>query len=380
MLAAALQLAKEWTLIEVELSAAEVSIEPGGTAQLTVTVRNGQPHDDHVFLEIEGIDVEWYALPVPTLNIAAGSCQSTRVLFKIARSSESRAETYPFLARARGMESGEAGVQQATLTVKPFSALQVELQPKRATSTFFHHVANVGINVSNLGNHDETLDLFASDPEDACAYEFEPERVTVKPGHSETVPLHIEPKTRPMLGAGRLYGYTVTARSAHDTFVSGTTHGQLERRALLSPLTLIGVLVLALLGGLGFYLRPRPIQIPSFTVTPAQVLAGDQVTISWKVNNASDVYIQPENLHRTEAMGSVKVPVDQTTTFSLVARAGSREKQSQAITVTVAPRPSPPKPRILAFTATQSKIHQGETVTLSWNVEKATGIVLNPVG
>ncbi len=46
-------------MIQVDLSAAEVPVEPGGTAQLTVTISNKQSNDDHVFLEIEGIDVEW---------------------------------------------------------------------------------------------------------------------------------------------------------------------------------------------------------------------------------------------------------------------------------------------------------------------------------
>ena len=112
---------KEYPLIEVDLSAAELAIEPGGRAQLTVTLHNRQPHDDHLFLEIEGIDVEWYALPVPAFNVPAGGTQTAQILFKIARSSESRADTYPFLVRARGMESGESGVHQGTL-VKTFKA------------------------------------------------------------------------------------------------------------------------------------------------------------------------------------------------------------------------------------------------------------------
>src|SRR6266567_7806575 len=99
---------KETLLIQVELSASEIPIEAGGTAQLTISITNKQDHDDHVFIEIEGIDVEWYALPVPAVNVAAGQTQSARVLFKITRSSQSLAGTYPFIIRARGMESGDS--------------------------------------------------------------------------------------------------------------------------------------------------------------------------------------------------------------------------------------------------------------------------------
>jgi len=369
-------------LIQVELSAAEIPIEPGGTAQLTVTVLNKQAHDDHVFLEIEGIDVEWYALPVPAVNIPADECQSARVLFKIARSSECHAGTYPFLVRARGMESGESGVQQAVLIIKPFSALQIELNPRRTSSTFLRHATAVEIMVSNLGNREETLHLYASDPEDGCAYEFETDRIAVKPGHSATVPLLIEPVTRPILGATRLYGYTVTARSVDDSYVSATANGQLERHALLAPLTAIIFLLIALGAGGYALFRPKPVPAPvirAFTAVPTQVMAGDVVTLSWDVRNLGvGSLIQPDNIPIKDPVGSVKMQPTQTTRYTLVARNGSHEK-TQSIEIVVKARPPAPKPRITQFTATQTRIHVGDTITLSWKVEGADRIVLNPV-
>ena len=176
-------------MIQVGLSAHDIAIEPGGTGQLTITITNDQPNDDHVAVEIEGIDVEWYALPVPALNVAAGESQEARVLFRIAHTSECLAGTYPFVVKGRSMETGESGVQQAVLTIKPFSSLQIEMSPRRAASTFFRHASPIDVTVTNLGNHEETLDLYASDPEDACAYEFETNRITVRPGLAVTVPM-----------------------------------------------------------------------------------------------------------------------------------------------------------------------------------------------
>jgi hypothetical protein len=368
-------------LIEVALSASEIPIEPGGRAQLTITVENRQEHDDHVFIEIEGLDVEWYALPVPTFNVAAGASHSAQVLFKITRSSESSADTYPFVVRVKSMESGLSGVAQATLVVKPFSALQVEVNPKRAVSSYLNHTAVVDVTVTNLGNTEETLDLYSADPDDAFSYEFDPERVTVKPGHSETVPVAIEPRSRSLVGSTRLYGYNVTGRSVRDSFVSSTAHGQIERRPLLTVVTTAVALLVLLASGIAAYLRPRPVVIHSFQVTPMQVMAGDPVTVTWDVANATDgVYIQPENVRHTEAMGSTKIALDQTAAITLVARGGGHEERSRPVTVNVVPRPPAPKPKIVDFQVRPMKIHQGETVTLSWNVEGATLIVLNPLG
>lgn len=369
---------QESALIEVELSAAEIPIEPGGTAQLTVTVTNRQEHDDHISLDIEGVDVEWYALPVPTLNIPADASQSARVLFKIPRSSGSRAETYPFLVRARGMEAGATGVQQATLIVKPFSSLQVEVEPKRAVATYLHHAPAVEVTVSNLGNHPDTLDLYASDPDDGCTYEFEPERVSVPPGHTATTTLRVEPKTRPVLGTGRLYGYTVTARSVEDSFVSSTAHGQLERRALIPALLAAVLLLAAIAAALFVELRPRPVALLDFAASAPIIIAGDQVTLSWRASNVQQGYIVPGNIPVTSSVGSVAVKPTATTDYKLVVEGGGQQA-SKTVSVAVNPAPTPAAPRITSFSASQTRVHEGETVTLQWTVQNATEILLNPI-
>ncbi len=376
---------KESLLIEVELSAPEVPIEPGGTAQLTVTITNRQDHDDHVFIEIEGIDVEWYALPVPAVNVAAGNSQSARILFKVARSSESAAGTYPFLVRARGMESGESGVQQAALVIKAFNALQMDLTPKRATATFAHRAQVFDVHVSNLGNQDETLDLYASDPDDGCAYEFETSRITLKPGRSEVVPMRVEPVTQPVFGVGRLFSFVITARSVEDSYVSCNVTGQIERRAFVSPF--VAALLLLILAGFGSWalFRPRPVVIESFTESPAQVTRGQAITLAWVLGNfgrGAQAYIKGSDnttIPVSAPAGSVKVTPDLTTTYELVAQGGGKtdRRTSQVIVV---PGPKPLAPRISSFTASRELVHQGDTVTLTWSVDRAKVVALDPLG
>jgi len=367
-------------VIAVELSTTDVAIEAGQTAQLDVAITNQHETDDHVALEIEGIDVEWYALPVPSVTVAPGETKHARVLFKVGRSSDIAAGTYPFLVRARGMETGESGIQQAALTVKPFSALQVELDPKRATSTLLYRAPIFDIRVANLGNREETLDLYASDPEDHCAYEFEKDRVTVKAGATETVPMAAEPRSRPLVGSARLYQFNVTARSATDAYVSSSVSGQLERKAVLSTIV-ASLMMLALVVAGGWWLfRPRPVTVRSFTAEPLQVVAGEPVTLAWDIENPGEgTYISPGNLPIKSAVGSVTVTPQIPTTYVLTARGGGRRVVRQ-ISVIVVPKPLPPRARIIEFRADHRKVHQGDVVTLSWRVDGAKELVLNPIG
>lgn len=371
-------------MIGVEISAEEVVIEPGGTAQLHVTVKNIGTEEDRILLEVEGIDIEWYALPEPAVTAAAGQSVAVGILFRVPRSTECAAGAYPFLVRARSMESGEAGVRQATLTVKPFTSLQIDLDPKRATSTFIHPVSPFEVRVCNLGNQPETLDMDASDPEGACAYEFENARVTVRPGATETVAMYVEPKTRPVVGTARLYAFNVLGRSTADRYISTTVAGQVERKAFLSTVTAI-VMLLAVISAVGYaILRPRPVVLRSFTASPTEVVAGDSVTLSWDIGDLGDgSYITSgegsPTIPVTKGVGSVAVQPQVPTTYALVARGGGAEVR-RAVAVAVAPRPEAPRARIAAFSASAKRIHAGEAVTLSWLVDGAAAMVLNPLG
>src|SRR6185369_14457729 len=231
--------------IQVSLSETDIAIDPGSVTQLIVTLSNQQETADRLSLEIEGIDVEWYAIPVPAVNVAPGEQATLKVPFRVARTSDNRAGTYPFLVRVQAMETGEVGVAQATLIVKPFNSLQMELNPKRNVATFFRPLNDFEVTIANQGNAEETLELFANDPDDGCAYEYDTDRITLKPGQTQTVPLAIRPKVSAILGGSRLYGFTATARSIADSYISANAHGQIEKHALISPLLGIFVLLLA---------------------------------------------------------------------------------------------------------------------------------------
>jgi hypothetical protein len=379
--------------VVVTLSEYDVFIEPGSVAQLVVTMTNQQSTPDRLTLEVEGVDVEWYMIPVAAVNVAPGAQASERIVFKIARNSENRAGTYPFLVRVQAMETGEVGVAQATLVVKPFSSLQVELTPKRGVATFFHALNDFELQISNLGNAEETLELYADDPDDECAYEFDMERVTLKPGQNAAVPLAMRPKATSVLGGGRLIGFSVTARSALNAYVSAKAHGQLEKRALISPFTGI-FLLLFLLGGMAVWMNwprpPVPVVIENFTVSQQRVDAGKPITISWDVSGKFErITIKrkvgknnPENNPGEQNKGSGSVtdyPEAPQTTYQIhVWGEGKQKPKPKEVTVVVNPPPPAPKPVIEYFTATPDKIHQGESLMLTWKTKGAKELILDP--
>ncbi len=381
--------------ILVHLSEPDILAEPGTVAKLTVQITNRQSTPDRMLVEIEGIDLEWYNIPVAAVNLAPGAQGEVRINIRIMRSSSNIAGSYPFLVRVQAMETGETGMAQAMLMVKPFSALETDMQPRRAASTFLHPLQDFEVQVTNLGNTEQTAELTASDPDDECAFEFDVDRITLKPGETVTIPLAVRPKVVRWLGNSRIFGFSVWARAADDAYISSKTQGQLERYALLSPA--LGVLLLLLaLGAGGFALfRPRPpvpIRITALTATPAALVSGGPITLSWDVQgdynkftlshteNQSVIF---DNMPRPyEASGNTLLHTD-TVSLPTVAHytltvSGRGGRQSRTVDVQLIPAPALPHPALSSFTADSTEIHLGETVTFSWKAANSSGFILDP--
>jgi hypothetical protein len=384
--------------ISVALSDPDVVIEPGGVAKLVVTMTNRQETPDRLLVEVEGIDIEWYNIPMSAVNVAPGVQAEARINFKVTRNSENRAGSYPFVVRVQAMETGEVGFAQAMLVVKPFDSLQVELQPKRAVATFLHPLNDFEVTVANLGNAEETLDLHASDPDDECAYEFDVDRVTLKPGQAETVLLAARPKSSAWAGGSRLYTFSISARSVEDSYVSGKAQGLLERRPLINPLLGIFLLLLAF-GSVGYYgyreshQPPVPVKLVAFTATPTSALPGQTITLSWNVQgdhptltlkhtigkDGNDVFDSPP-VGRSGNLPAVidRSAVGQKIYYTLQVSGPGGKSESRTLSIDVSRPPALPKPVIRSFTADTTEVHQGESVTLSWSAKGAVKYILDP--
>jgi hypothetical protein len=366
--------------IRVQLGQDEVQVEPGGSAQLMAIIRNEGDQPDHVALEVEGIDTEWCAIPIPSFALAPGEEVQERILFRPPRSVESRAGVYPIIIRARSLENGENGLAQASLVIRPFSMLTLELSPRRGFVSPLSKQAHYEVTVSNLGNTEQTLHLYASDSEEALVFEWEHEQIHLAPGEIRTLLLTVQPRQLPLLTNPTLYSFTITARSMEDPLRTSNTHGELERRGLISSATVVFLLMLALLIGVWVYTRPRPVEIVDFIAEPAQITAGEKTTLHWRVRNADQVMIEPAvGMFDPNKTQSVQVQPSNTTTYRLIARNRYGERTKEVVVI-VQNAPEPPPPVITKFFADPPQIRRGESVILRWEVKNATELILTPPG
>jgi hypothetical protein len=365
-----------------------VEVEAGSSSPVTVIVVNKTEALDRYELEVEGVDSEWKAIPVPTFTGEPGEEHTERFFVKPPRSSESLAGNYPFVVRVRSLESGEQKTVQGALHLKPYHHLTMEIDPKKGAYSPTVRRNVFDITIVNLGNTDHTLQLVGSDPEDSCTYEFEHEQVTVGPGQQREVTLTAHPVSTPILSTGKLIGFSVAGRSIDTPSIVTTAQAQLEQRSLFSPGTLAIAVVLALIIAVWILMRPKPPAV-EVAANPMSVTAGTSATVSWIAHDATRVSIsaispsgqQTDIYDGNELSGSESLPMTDPGKVTIIANVyhdsvqGSSDRKTINV---VAPIPVVP-PTITSFSGSGHSFHTGGSITFKWDVDNAVKVSLPPL-
>lgn len=367
----------------VRLSPDQVSVEAGATLPVAVVVANKGDAPEHFEIQVEGIDGEWVAVPEPSFVAEAGEDRTERVFFKPARVPENTAGNYPFVIRVRSLDSGEARTASGVLEIKAFNNISLEVSPKKGIHTTTKPHSDFAVTVMNLGNTEHTVQMFGSDPDDECGFDFEQEVFTLGPGQSRTLRMTVQPKTKKVIAGTRLYGFAVSARSTHQPNVAASAQAQLEQRPLLTPGVLAFLAFALLMLAAWFALTPKP-PVVSLTVMPPQVLQGESIHITWQARESTrvrlvingavigeDLPVQGEYDYKTMSADPVVVAA----TPYKDAKPGA--PKTQTVTVTVPPQA--PDPEIVQFEARDRQVTLGESVFLKYKFNSAvTKAILAP--
>jgi hypothetical protein len=142
--------------------------------------------------------------------------------------------------------------------------------------------------------------------------------------------------------------------------------------------------VLISLLGAGCMLTPPT--IVDFSVSPSTITAGQLATLTWTVNNATSVKIDPFSGNQYSS-GSTVVSPSTTTTYVLIASNAAGTVTATALLTVNTPAeiqpnqgvaPSSAVPLINILTVIPSSMNIGDSATLQWNVTDATSVFIEP--
>lgn len=367
----------------VRLAADTLIAEPGETTPLNLEIANQSDLTDQYELSIEGLDPEWTAVPVPSFAVSAHDLQGQKVFFKPPRTSESLAGNYPFVIRVRSLESGEVRLTQGVLHIKPYHSVSMELLPKKGVYGPWRRTNVFRATIINLGNSEQTLQLFGSDPEDALTYGLPSEQVTIAPGQQREVGVAVTPVQRRALSNPRLHGFQVSARSVETPSVYCAAHAQLEYRPAVSPGNFLLALVAVglMLGWWAF--RPMPPVLDAFQIDPSVVAPGGAVKLTWSSSHSKSVKVLLNDnviVSQGPATGTTTITIDRSGTFTAMAVRETQTSVPITVPVTVKTPEVVPPPEVVSFEIKTRDVTPGATFFVNYQVRDAIKATLSPSG
>jgi len=361
----------------VRLPVDTVPIDPGATVPCTIEIVTSGEDLERFELQVEGLDSEWTVVPVPEFSANPGETLSEKIFFKPPRTSESLAGNYPFVVKVRSLISGDSKAAQGILQIRPYNYISMEIMPKRVAVSPFHRRAAVKATIMNMGNSDHAIQLFGSDPDDDCVFEFEEEQINVGPGQQKTVEVLVGAGTSRVLASAKLYNFVLSARSTSTPNVLTSAQAQLESRAPFSPGALVGALIFALVVAFWIYATPRQPHV-SLAVDRHRVFRGDKVDITWTATDATDIRLRKNGVDFLVVPANAKnftltADADGLLNLDAVAvRDGKDGDTSKPVVVIVDEPPPVPNPVISScYVEGSSTVKVGEPYTLHYVVKSA---------
>lgn len=170
-----------------------LSVAPGASVELVVTVQNLTTLLDQVAVRLEGIDPAWVEVIPRHLPVFEQGQATARVIIRPPRDpAQALAGTYPIRVRATSQESpGQEGEAATELQVQLVGDYQLVLGRGESRDT---QEASYPILVQNGANAPLQLRFSGSDPEDALWYKFDPFQLVVPPGSQASATLTVKAK------------------------------------------------------------------------------------------------------------------------------------------------------------------------------------------
>lgn len=196
------------------LTPANLTVEPGAQAALTVRVRNSGTIVDRFELSVVGPLASWARAEPASLSLFPGQEGEAQIAFAPPRESSPRSGTYPYGVRVRAAtDPGGATVEEGRVTIGPFTQTTAEIVPatSRGSRGGRHEVI-----VENRGNAPLDIVIGAADPDRLVDFAVSPDRLVIGPGERSGVSVRASARDTFFLGAKQSHPFNVEVRPGKD--------------------------------------------------------------------------------------------------------------------------------------------------------------------
>jgi hypothetical protein len=239
------------------LSSAVPTVEPGGEAQIVVTVRNTGAVVDQFAIEVLGDAAAWSVVEPAVLSLFPGNEGTATVLLRPPRVASMLAGSVPFAVRVRSKEDPQGSVaEEGIIEVGHFDDLAAELVPR---TTRGRRKAVVDLAIDNRGNLPLNATVQVIDPDAALRFEARPPAIVAGPGTATFSKVEIRPRSRFLRGSPRTFPFQVLVTSdGREPVVADGVMLQEQLVPKWVPKALLGAVVLLALFAVAWMALLRP--------------------------------------------------------------------------------------------------------------------------
>ncbi|MBN1399585.1 MAG: hypothetical protein JXA74_02035 [Anaerolineae bacterium] len=194
------------TLLSVDRT--RVSVAPGASVELAVTVQNLTTLLDQVSVRLEGIDPDWVQVVPLHLPVFGQGTATARVIIQPPRDpARALAGVYPLRVCASSqVNPGQEGETASELHIQLEGDYRIALGPGRTREAEMSYP----ITVQNDSNASLQVHFAAQDAQDALWYKFDPFQLVVPAGGQATAALTVMPRRAGSAQRAIAFGLSVT--------------------------------------------------------------------------------------------------------------------------------------------------------------------------
>lgn len=169
------------------LSTRQLRVTPGARASIDIEITNTSDVIDGVTARIEGLDAAWVRLQEPVVSLFPSDRGMLHVELELPRSFPAGGHTVTLVIEST-LDPTRRVEHEIMLAVEPAIAATMQLRPSLVNAG---KRAEFGVVLTNTGNVPTEFNVVATDPNRVASCVTVPPTVTVLPGHSDVVSLHV---------------------------------------------------------------------------------------------------------------------------------------------------------------------------------------------
>jgi hypothetical protein len=307
---------------DVSIESKKFSVTPGDTVHTIANVINSGDTLGQFTFRIEGLDSDWYNLPVSSTTLFPNDEEKLTVSLHPPRTERTKPGLYPFSLVIDSQENPDDTEQVAlTLEVRDIPELQFELVPQQITGKkgIYKVVA------SNPGDRAAGAQLRVTDYDRIMRYNLQPAEISVPGGGSAEATLEVKLRWQHFFHGNKEYSFTILAEEPGSGKVNSLNGKLLKKQSKVRMPFKISTPT-----------RIRPQQLPP-DISRFEAITEDKrrYKLIWTVEHASEVMLDDE---MTESQGTLEVNPVEVTSYTLTA---NNKRGTVSRTVVVEPLPVP---------------------------------------